>query len=450
MKITAKELRKQINAYNRALLFHRKKAKQIRLEAGKNIYQFAEGKLKLESREICDLMNAYIITFGLVDDCTVTKDARRAFSELNDFAPVHVKFNRKGKGNLSSRWLIFKSSVARKIALATKRYDVVKYHAEGVQENDTASSSTENKTSPKQTWDFNEDYVSRRDIRRTQRRRFWQAVRSQGGAGHARKAVITVLGTAILTVGGIFGIKYSKAVNGNNKTSDKTEVKTAQPPSLDYKDTVQFTGLGLNTASDSNRITYKPQMDFAKIYQNKQEYQQKQNAVKIATAETTKSAVTQPQKNTQSKKIVADTINHSERTSEQQAWKNYYDNSIALHLGEAGRDSLYAQVEKALQNGNFKPVANEDYVSRFAMVATIYKLVRPNSKENKLIQKALTEQLSGEQQTELRKIIDNAGRKGQHIKGTGTHSNYDNSSQEVRKAHRDVIQKLKDCGRLYR
>lgn len=96
--LSQKRIKREIKAYNRALLFNRKELDSLRKEGIKTIKDFSEGKVKLDGNisglctyDECDLMDSYIKIFGRNND-----DIRKnAYVELNRIAPVQHGRHRK-------------------------------------------------------------------------------------------------------------------------------------------------------------------------------------------------------------------------------------------------------------------------------------------------------------------------------------------------------------------
>ena len=116
-------------------------------------------------------------------------------------------------------------------------------------------------------------------------------------------------------------------------------------------------------------------------------------------------------------------------------WKNYYDSALKIHLGSAGRDSLYQRVSSMIKEKRLAPDPAFS-VSRYAHSITMWNLLKPNSAENKFIKEALNgKTLSAEENRRFNNLIRQAGEKGKGLTGTGKFSNYNHRSRAVQKEH---------------
>lgn len=121
-------------------------------------------------------------------------------------------------------------------------------------------------------------------------------------------------------------------------------------------------------------------------------------------------------------------------------WKNYYDSALNIHLGSAGRDSLYQRVSSMIKEKRLAPDPAFS-VSRYAHSITMWNLLRPNTAENKFIREAISgKTLSTEENRRFNNLIRQAGEKGKGLTGTGKFSNYDHSSLAAQKEHIHAVQ----------
>lgn len=105
--LSKKRIKREIKAYNRALLFNRKELDSLRKEGVETIRGFSEGKVKLDGNisglctyDECDLMDSYIKIFGRNND-----DVRKnAYAELNRIAPVQHGRHKKSFESRAYDW----------------------------------------------------------------------------------------------------------------------------------------------------------------------------------------------------------------------------------------------------------------------------------------------------------------------------------------------------------
>ncbi len=138
----------------------------------------------------------------------------------------------------------------------------------------------------------------------------------------------------------------------------------------------------------------------------------------------------QIQRQTDKKKETADFAKESEAL--EKAYKNRFDTSLKIILGEKARDQLYQQIDQLAQNGK---IEYQDGTTRewYAHAFTMYNQLAPNSDENKNI-KAL---LDGKDidKTYINSLVIKAGRSGSGIQATGTYSAFDHAPKELQQQH---------------
>ena len=122
-------------------------------------------------------------------------------------------------------------------------------------------------------------------------------------------------------------------------------------------------------------------------------------------------------------------------------YKNYYNTALEIHLGAEKRDRLYANLNNQLNKGNLKLPQSES-MEHLAHTITISALVQPNAPITKLLKKAVSNKLSPQEQQAVWKFVAQAGDKGQNIKGTGTHSNF-NHRKDLQKEHIKNLKQLR-------
>ena len=122
-------------------------------------------------------------------------------------------------------------------------------------------------------------------------------------------------------------------------------------------------------------------------------------------------------------------------------YKNYYDTALEIHLGTAKRDQLYADLTGQLNTGRLTLPQGET-MEHLAHTITVASLVQPNASTTKLLKKAVNGELTPQEQQSVWSFVSQAGDKGQHIKGTGTHSNFDHQKIHLQKKHVKNLKQL--------
>lgn len=122
-------------------------------------------------------------------------------------------------------------------------------------------------------------------------------------------------------------------------------------------------------------------------------------------------------------------------------YKNYYDTALEIHLGTSGRDQLYNNLNNQIKEGRLS-IPQDESMEHLAHTITVASLVQPNAENTILLQKAATENLSAQDQQQVWQLVSRAGDKGQNIKGSGTHSNFDNRKKELQKKHIKNLKQL--------
>ena len=122
-------------------------------------------------------------------------------------------------------------------------------------------------------------------------------------------------------------------------------------------------------------------------------------------------------------------------------YKNYYDTALEIHLGTAKRDQLYADLTGQLNTGRLTLPQGET-MEHLAHTITVASLVQPNASTTKLLKKAVNGELTPQEQQSVWSFVSQAGDKGQHIKGTGTHSNFDRQKVHLQKKHVKNLKQL--------
>lgn len=120
---------------------------------------------------------------------------------------------------------------------------------------------------------------------------------------------------------------------------------------------------------------------------------------------------------------------------------DYYDTSLQIHLGsKEAVQNLYNKIDSLAQAGKIK-FAEGLGAKRYAHSFTMYKLIRPNSAENKAIQNLLN---GGNENPDLiNRLVLKAKAKGEGIKPDNnsiTNSNFDNAAKSLQLQHLKNLQ----------
>ncbi len=124
----------------------------------------------------------------------------------------------------------------------------------------------------------------------------------------------------------------------------------------------------------------------------------------------------------------------------------YYDTALLIHLKSASAvEKLYRQIDALQQSGKIKMSEGMD-TKRYAHSFTMYKLIRPNSKENKAIENLLNG--GAEEASYIDALVKQAGAKGSGVKADDnsiTTSNFARASQDLQQKH---LQNLRSFSRF--
>ena len=151
------------------------------------------------------------------------------------------------------------------------------------------------------------------------------------------------------------------------------------------------------------------------------------NTEKVVKQKTT---TQQAQKQTVKEKGTADFA--KERAALEKAYKNRFDTSLKIILGEKARDQLYQKIDRLAQDGK---IEYQDGTTRewYAHAFTMYDQLAPNSKENKDIKKLLAGK--DVDKAYINSLVVKAGRTGTGIQATGTYSAFDHAPKELQQQH---------------
>ena len=125
---------------------------------------------------------------------------------------------------------------------------------------------------------------------------------------------------------------------------------------------------------------------------------------------------------------------------------SYYDTALLIHLkSKSAVEKLYQKIDALQQAGKIKMSAGMD-TKRYAHSFTMYKLIRPNSKENKAIENLLND--GAEDASYIDALVKQAGAKGSGVKADDnsiTTSNFSKASLDLQQKH---LQNLKNFSRF--
>lgn len=115
---------------------------------------------------------------------------------------------------------------------------------------------------------------------------------------------------------------------------------------------------------------------------------------------------------------------------------DYYDTALQIHLkSKENVQKLYNQVAQLAEDGKISP-SEENNIKQYAHAFTMYRLIRPNSKENKAIQNLLNG--GKEDKGYIENLVKKAGKYGNGVKPDNNnikHSNFDNASPALQQQH---------------
>ncbi len=467
--LTKQYLIESIRDYNNALLFNRSKAKQLREKAQRILADFSQDNADLYSDDLSDYMNAYIITFGVIKKHRVSKEAMRSFNKLNRDSYARYNFIKPQK---RAEFLLFKSKLFRSVASFFGRYDLTenelqqvkgKFYSQTSACNDHAALEPHKANDPKAPAAVShtdnlrpsQDTVCQVELPSYNRKqnnagknksKFPLIKKIASGPSHVKKVFFGIGITALtfLGYGKYASIDNAEAREDINRINKAIEIgkKQLEKPA----DTIRFdepifpSVISTNTISDNST-----QASIAKV-NIKSKGTPKASAVTVKKQNVKASEVGAKKQVLQTNQIKGASNDYQDSLAK--AYKNYYDNTIALHLGEKGKTELYAQLNKAIHQGKITLPAGET-MEHLALVMTVSNQVQPFSKDNKLLQKITSgDELTAGQQQQIWQIVKKAGKKAGNIKGTGSYSKYDNSSEQVKQSHNKVLQQLN--ARLYK
>ncbi len=210
---------------------------------------------------------------------------------------------------------------------------------------------------------------------------------------HKHSAKIVV---GLIAVGSVFGIKM---LNDNQKSKDVEKNKA---------DTTKIVTLPKETIK-------VPTIDFGKAFK------------KIEIKNNINTLNTQPKQKVQENKQVLKTT----------VEKDYYDTSLMIHLGsKKAVQNLYNKIDSLIAEQKIKKLDNLS-TKRYAHSFTMYRLIRPNSAENKAIQNLLS---GGKENPDLiNHLVLKAKPKGSGVKPNNmtfeNKSNFNKASKALQMQH---------------
>ncbi len=433
--LTKQYLIKSINEYNRALLFNRTKAKRLREEANKVLEAFANDDTDLCSDDLSDYMDAYIKTFGVIKKRRASDVAMKSFNKLNRDSYARYNFINHAR---RAKFLAFKSRFTHNLTSLFGRFDLTESEIQQLKSSSVivpqSLVSQNNSNTHNDEVDVAPQNTEQKKTPRKLRLPYFSRLRG----------TIAACGLTILC-----GLGYAQFVRADNteaREDDKNIEKSVKMKAQQkVADTVKSDTINFDAPIFSSVTSGQTKVSTASLSP-----QVKSKSVSPKKIQAKPKSVTS---STQTNKVKADSRDTSDHLAK--IYKNYYDNTIALHLGEKGKTELYAKINKAIHQGKIKLPAGVT-MERLALVMTISNQVQPFSKANKLLQEIISgdkesgdKELSAVKQQQIWQIVYEAGERGEHIKGTGSYSKYDNSSEQVKQSHNKVLQQLKAAGRLY-
>lgn len=115
---------------------------------------------------------------------------------------------------------------------------------------------------------------------------------------------------------------------------------------------------------------------------------------------------------------------------------DYYDTALQIHLkSKENVQKLYNQVAQLAEDGKISP-SEKNSIKQYAHAFTMYRLIRPNSKENKAIQNLLNG--GKEDKGYIENLVKKAGKYGNGVKPDNNnikHSNFDKASPALQQQH---------------
>lgn len=141
---------------------------------------------------------------------------------------------------------------------------------------------------------------------------------------------------------------------------------------------------------------------------------------------------TPDKKTTQTAKETKTADFSKEMSALEKAYKNRFDTSLEILLGQKKRDNLYQKIEKLAQDGKiqFKDGTTKEW---YAHAFTMYNKITPNSKENKVIKDLLAGKSVDKEY--IHSLVVKAKRNGSGVSGKGSYSSFNRASKSLQAKH---------------
>ena len=460
--INPNDLKKDLNNYNLALLFNRRRAQEIRRQAAERIHQFANQELWLEEKN-CELMYSYIKTFGYLAHRKVSRDAFSAFECLSRIATYeHPKLSWQLKAkpyNIASFW-------SRNIARLLGRYDRIIYKTPSAKKEIAEQTLTTPKPIPVKEEVQEIKKLERQEIQGIkiqETQRIKEQEETKENEETAPKFKLSAKDRRRLERIRRRGqLKEQKQKLIERQKAEKNRARRK-------KEAAQ----ALSIATTASKISSAPKP--TPIHKDKRAGFFKRNKNKIINSilgvaafigsvagisvlsDGIKQINTHKQSRENAKSRIEnitkiqdkiDSIKRVAIPSPKPVYKNYYDSALKIHLGETRRDKLYDNLRNMVITQKLS-IPQGESIEHLAHVVTVSNLVQPNSATNQFLQKCLQSKdaLSGAAQNKLWHIVENAGDKAQNIKGTSTYSNFAKQSRQIQQQHLQALQNLRQATR---
>ena len=244
---------------------------------------------------------------------------------------------------------------------------------------------------------------------------------------HKVKRVAVVAGIAVL---GYFGTKF--VYNEFGKKSDSPEKTPTE--TLMNKQEQKVSDTKVFKEFENGAVLQKTKVDKTP---ERQKLQEVSEAKQVINAQSSENAQQFKQKSTKSN-------SQSAEGSLEKAYKNRFDSSLKILIGEKARDVLYSKVDQLHKQGKIRYSAGTTR-EWYAHAFTMYAKIVPYSKENKAIQSLLSGQNIDADY--VNNLVLSAKRNGTGVRGDGLYSAFDHSSKELQKEH---IQNVKNIQKIQR
>ena len=225
----------------------------------------------------------------------------------------------------------------------------------------------------------------------------------------------SVMGSVLLGKAIMNEIHYQDKFQHSSKETlaQKASSDKQSTPTKDFQEALKEQQQSQHLSASEKRLETLKKIEAKKLAQVQQ---QKAKAAKAATAATATATSLQRNKT--------------------QLSGDYYDTSLEIHLKSKEKvAALYHKIDSLAEKGLIK-FANGTNTKRYAHAATMYKLIRPYSKENQAFQNLLNG--GKEDLAYINDLVIKAGTKGQGVKAddnTITTSNFAQASSKLQMQH---------------